>query len=293
MADLTAKDGQPDGQPDGRAEGNARATDVRATDVKALRDATGAGMMDAKRALVENGGDMDAAAKWLRERGLGKAAERAGRDNAEGAVAAVVDAPVGAAALVQLKCETDFVAKSPDFVNLVNEMAELVAAQGEGATDAKKDAIDDLKVTLKENIELGDVVRFEAAPGSVLARYLHEQSGRGTNGVIIEVAGGDEELAHDVAVHIAFGRPRHLRREDVPSEEVADERAAIEAQTRNEGKPEAAMAKIVEGKINGWYKRIPGGVLLEQPYARDDKQTVAQVLGDATVVRFAQVAIGG
>lgn len=264
-----------------------------AKDVKALRDATGAGMMDAKRALTEKDGDKEAAAKWLRERGLGKAAERAGRENAEGAVAAVIDSTVGAAALVQLRSETDFVAKSPDFVNLVNELAELVAAQGEGAVDSKKDAIDDLKVTLKENIELGQVVRFQAAPGNVLSRYLHEQSGRGNNGVIVELAGGSQDLAHDLAVHIAFGRPRHLRREDVPEEEVAAERESLEAQTRNEGKPEAALGKIVEGKLGGWYRRIPGGVLLEQPYARDDKKTVAQVLGDAQVVRFAQVAIGG
>jgi elongation factor Ts len=264
-----------------------------ARDVKALRDSTGAGMMDAKRALSENDGDPVAAAKWLRERGLGKAAERAGRENAEGAVAAVVDSTVGAAALVQLRSETDFVAKSPDFVNLVNELAELVAANGEGAVDTKKDAIDDLKVTLKENIELGQVVRFEAAPGNVLARYLHEQSGRGNNGVIVELAAGSEQLAHDVAVHIAFGRPRYLTRQDVPESEVDEERRSLEAETRNEGKPEAALPKIVEGKLNGWYKRIPGGVLLEQPYARDDKKTVAQVVGDAQVVRFAQVVIGG
>lgn len=264
-----------------------------AKDVKALRDTTGAGMMDAKRALAENDGDAVAAAKWLRERGLGKAAERAGRENAEGAVAAVVDATVGAAAVVQLKSETDFVAKSPDFVNLVNELAELVAAHGEAIADTKKDAIDDLKVTLKENIELGRVARFEAAPGNVLARYLHEQSGRGNNGVIVELANGSESLAHDVAVHIAFGRPSYLVREDVPAEEVEAERQSLEAETRNEGKPEAAIPKIVEGRLNGWYKRIPGGVLLEQPFARDDKKTVAQVVGDAKVVRFAQVVIGG
>jgi elongation factor Ts len=207
-------------------------------------------------------------------------------------VAALVDTTAHAAALVQLRSETDFVAKSSDFVNLVNELAELVAAEGESAVDSKKDAIDDLKLTSKENIELGQVVRFEAGAGNVLDRYLHEQSGRGTNGVIIELAGGTSALAHDIAVHIAFGKPRHLRRADVTAEEVEAERAAIEAETRNEGKPEQALPKIVEGKLNGWYKRIPGGVLLEQPYARDDKQTVAQVLGDATVVRFAQVVIG-
>jgi elongation factor Ts len=263
-----------------------------AKDVKALRDATGAGMMDAKKALVANDGDAAEATKWLRERGLGKAAERSGLANSEGAVAAVLDATVGAAAIVQLKSETDFGAKSPDFVNLVNELAELVAAEGEGAVESKKDAVDDLRVTLKENIDLGDVIRFEAAPGNVLARYLHEQSGRGVNAVIVELAGGTEELAHDLAVHIAFGRPSYLTRDLVPPEAEAAERELVEAETRQSGKPEAALPKIVEGKLSGWFKRVPGGVLLEQPYARDDKQTVTQILGGATVVRFAQVTIG-
>src|SRR5580693_8195978 len=122
-----------------------------AKDVKSLRDATGAGMMDAKKALVANDGDPAEATKWLRERGLGKAAERAGLDNSEGAVAAVVDATVGAAAIVQLKSETDFGAKSPDFVNLVNELAELVASEGEDAGQQRKAAIEDLNIVIKEN----------------------------------------------------------------------------------------------------------------------------------------------
>src|ERR1700730_15435237 len=126
---------------------------ITAKDVKALRDATGAGMMDAKKALVETGGDPEEAAKWLRERGLGKAAERSGRDNAEGAVAAAVSADGRAAALVQLKSETDFVAKSPQFVEVANELAALVAAKGEAAAAERQDDIDDLKLTLKEHIE--------------------------------------------------------------------------------------------------------------------------------------------
>jgi elongation factor Ts len=263
-----------------------------AKDVKALRDATGAGMLDAKKALEANDGDPVAAAAWLRERGLGKAAERAGRENEQGAVA-LGQAPDGnTAALVQLKSETDFVAKSPQFVALADELARLVVEQGEKAVEDRKDAIDDLKVTLKENIELGDVVRFEAAPGHVIAGYLHKQNDRGVNGILVELEGGDAQLAYDVAVHIAFGRPTYLNREDVPADAVEAERQALEAETRNEGKPEQALPKIVEGKLKGWFKRVPGGVLLEQPYARDDKQTVSQMLGGAKVVRFAQVLIG-
>jgi elongation factor Ts len=266
--------------------------EITARDVKTLRDATGAGMMDAKRALTESDGDFAAASKWLRERGLGKAAERADNANSQGAVAVAVTADGSAAALVELKSETDFTAKSPSFVTLVTDLAEAVAADGEGVVDARKDAIDDLKVTLKENIDLGRVVRFVAGPDSVLETYLHMQNGRGVNGVLIELAGGDAGLAHDLAVHVAFGQPGYLNREEVPADAVASERAALEAQTRLEGKPEAAMAKIVEGRLNGWFKRVPGGVLLEQPFAKDDKQSVTQVLGQARLVRFAQALIG-
>ncbi|MGH9122173.1 MAG: translation elongation factor Ts [Acidimicrobiales bacterium] len=266
---------------------------VTATEVKALRDATGAGMMDAKRALVENEGDFDAASSWLRERGLGKAAARSDRTSSDGAVAIATRDQPAAAAMVQLRAETDFVAKSPAFVALVGELAAAVLESGEAALDARKGDIDNLKVTLGENIEVGQAVRFEAAPGNILDTYLHLQSGRGVNAVMVELSAGSAELAHDIAVHIAFGRPSVIGRDEVPEAAVAEERAAAEAEARNEGKPEAALPKIVEGKVNGWYKRQPGGVLLDQPYAKDDKQSVAQVLGSATVVRFAQATIGG
>ncbi len=264
-----------------------------AKDVQRLRQLTGAGMMDAKRALQENDGDFEAAAKWLRERGLGKAAERTDRENAEGAVAVATSKDGTAAALVQLKSETDFVAKSPQFVSLVEELAQLVADEGEDAVSSRQEALNDLVVTLKENIALGEVVRFSASNGDVLDTYLHVQNGRGVNAILVELADGSKELAHEIAVHIAFGKPSVLDRDQVPQAEVEAEREALTAQTRNEGKPEQALPKIVEGKLNGWYKRVPGGVLLEQPYARDDKQTVQQVLGKARVVRFAQVVVGG
>jgi elongation factor Ts len=263
---------------------------ITAQEVKSLRDATGAGMMDAKRALEQNEGDFEKATKWLRENGIIKIAGRVDRENTQGAVA--VARSGNAAALVQLKSETDFVAKSPDFVALVDELAQLVADKGEAAAATKNDAIDDLKITLKENIELGRVVRFEAGSDEVLDTYLHVQNGRGVNGVLVQLKGGSEELAHDVAVHIAFGKPGFLNREEVPQADVDSERESLEAETRNEGKPTQALPKIVEGKLNGWYKRVPGGVLVEQPYAKDDKQSVQQILGSATVVKFAQVVIG-
>src|SRR5436305_3464122 len=234
--------------------------DFTAKDVQSLRQATGAGMMDAKKALEANGGDFEAASKWLREKGLAGAVKRSDRENTQGAVAITRDANV--AAMVELKCETDFVAKSPDFVNLADELAALVAAKGEDAATERSDAIDELKVTLKENIELGRVVRFEAGDGNALDTYLHVQSDRGVNGVLVELEGGSQELAHDIAVHIAFGKPAYLRREEVPGDKVDAERPTLEATARNQGKPEQALPKIVERMLNGWIKeRVP----LERP----------------------------
>ena len=168
-------------------------------------------------------------------------------------------------------------------------LVSLVAAKGGQAVGERATQLEDLKILLKERIELGEVVRIEAAAGNVLDSYLHVQGGRGINGVIVEMSGATAELAHDVAVHVAFARPRYLKREDVPADVVAAERATLETITRNEGKPEAAVPKIVEGRIQGFYKDV---VLLEQPYARDDKQSVSQVIGKASIVRYAQVEIG-
>ena len=264
---------------------------ISAKEVQALRQSTGAGMMDAKRALEENNGDAQAAALWLRERGLGKAAERSDRENAEGAIALARNGNV--AALVQLKCETDFVAKSDKFVNLANDMAQLVVEKNEAAVSELQDQLDDLVVTLKENIALGQVVRFEAPEGHVLDTYLHVQNGRGVNGILIELDGGTTELAHDIALTAAFSRPGAVSRDEVDPEQVAAEREQLEKETRNEGKPENAIEKIVEGKLGGWFKRQPGGVLLDQPFAKEPKQSIAHQLGDVKIVRFAQLLIEG
>jgi len=259
-----------------------------AKDVQALRQATGAGMLDSKRALEETDGDMERAKVLLREQGKAGAAKRAEREATQGAVALAV-AP-GAAAIVELRCETDFVAKAESFVNLTDELAQLVAEKGPDAGAERADAIDELKTTLKENISLGEVVRFETAADSVVGTYLHMQSGRGVNAVLVEMRGASDELAHDVAVHVAFARPTYLRRQDVPEAEISAERETLEKISRNEGKPEAALPKIVEGRMNGWFKER---VLLEQPYARDEKRTIADLVGGAEIVRFAQVVVGG
>jgi elongation factor Ts len=259
-----------------------------ARDVQALRQATSVGMLDAKRALEANEGDTERAKQWLREQGLASAAKREDREASQGAVSVVrVD---DVAAIAELRCETDFVAKSAEYVALCDELAALVAAKGEDAVAELDDAVDHLRTTLKENISVGRGIRLEAAAGQVVDTYLHQQAGRGTNAVAVVVEGGSSALAHDIAVHIAFARPEFLAREDVPVEQVEAERATVEAISRNEGKPEAALAKIVEGRMNGWFKER---CLLEQSYVRDEKQTVGHLLGSAKVVRFAQVVVGG
>lgn len=258
-----------------------------AQDVKALRDSSGAGMMDCKKALQENDGDMDAAKKWLREKGLAASAKREDRDATQGVVSMVVDGNVGS--IVELKCETDFSAGSDSFKAEADALAALVAEKGTEAIAERNEQLEELKVTLKENISIGRVERVEAGDGATLGHYQHMQGGRGVNGVLVAVADGSDELAHDVAVHIAFARPTFLSRDDVPADVVAAERATLETITRNEGKPEQAIEKIVDGRIQGFFKDV---ALLDQPYAKDDKQSVGQILGSATVAAFAQVEIG-
>ena len=258
-----------------------------AKDVQSLRQSTGAGMMDCKKALEENGGEIEAAKQWLREKGLAASAKRDDRENAQGVVAIIVEAT--RASIIKLKCETDFVASSDGFKAAADALAQSILEKGEAGLSDHSTKIDDLKITLKEKIEVGETIRFEAASGNGLDFFNHIQGGRGVNGVIVEMSGATQEIAHDVAVHIAFARPRYLRREDVPADVVEKERATLEIVTRNEGKPEQAIAKVVEGRVNGFFKDI---CLLEQPYAKDDKLSIAQFIGSAQIVRFAQVEIG-
>ncbi len=185
--------------------------------------------------------------------------------------------------------ETDFSAKSDDFVALTQEIADAVAADGPGATDRFAGRIDDLKVTLKENIELGRVVHVAKSAGKTVDSYVHVQDGRGVNGVITVLDGGTPELAHDISIHIAFTKPAYLRRDEVPEAAVEEERQTLTEITRKEGKPEQALPKIVEGKLGGWFR---DQVLLEQKFVRDEKQTIESLLGSASIDRFEQVVIG-
>src|SRR3954454_12157491 len=204
-----------------------------AKDVQALRQATDAGMMDAKKALQENDGDMEAAAQWLREKGLAKVAKLDDRENSQGSVSVVVDGNVGA--IVELKSETDFSAKAEDFTSLVQSLTEIVVAKGAEAVSELSTELDDLKIAKKENIELGQVVRFEAADGHLLDSYLHLQDGRGVNAVLVELEGGTTDMAHDIAVHIAFAKPLYLSRDEVPADDAERERQALLDITKAEG----------------------------------------------------------
>lgn len=260
--------------------------EITAQQVKQLRDQTGAGMMDAKKALVEANGDFEAASEMLRRKGLAKAAERSGREASQGAIALATNG--NAAALVLLNAETDFSAKSEDFVKVCQSMAEAVLADGEAATEKFSEDIDNLRISKKENIELGKAVRREAAPGNTLDTYLHRQDGRGVVGVIVEGSNVSSDALHQVSLHVAFARPAHLNREEVPDELVEKERARALEQTKEEGKPEQAWEKIVDGRLTSWFRET---VLLEQGL-HGDKTTVADSLGEGELVSFELLAIG-
>ena len=279
--------------------------DISAKDVAALRKVSGAGMMDCKRALEESDGDMEAAKTWLREKGLAAAGKRAGRAASQGAVEVFVDGNIGA--VVELTCETDFVAKGEGFKSTVAILAKQVAEQGEDiaakpyAGDPSQtvdDLVKGMAGSLGENIGLGRVARFEVN-GGLIEGYKHIQQERGTIGVLVELAGVDAsdpkavEVGHDIALHIASAAPRWVSREDVPADLVESERAVLENLTRNEGKPEQAIPKIVEGRIGGFFKE---NCLLEQGFVRDPKLIVGSVVSglgpDAKVTRFARVKVG-
>lgn len=260
--------------------------DYTAKDVQRLRQASGAGMMDAKRALDEKDGDFEAALQHLREKGIAKADARTDRESTDGAIAIASDGQ--RAALVELRSETDFSAKASDFVSLTQTLADAVLTGGPSAIEAHNSAIDDLRISKKENIQVGTVALIEAAAGNLLDAYLHVQDGRGTNGVVVEGSGVDAATLHEIALHIAFAKPIALTRDEIPAEDVEREREAALGVTKAEGKPEAAWDKIVEGRINKWYA---DRVLLEQGIF-GEKETVKQKIGSASIVRFAQAVIG-
>jgi elongation factor Ts len=267
--------------------------DFSASDVKKLRDMTGAGMMDAKKALVEADGDFDAATDILRTTGAAKAAKRGAERTASAGLVAH-----SAGVLVELRCETDFVAKGDDFIAAAQKIADAASEAKPADLDALKavqvddqtvgEVVESLAISIGEKIEIGEYVHFD---GPVVA-YLHKRAADlpPAIGVLVEYD-GNADAARDAARQVAAMRPQYLTRDDVPADVVEHERQIAEATSREEGKPEQAIAKITEGRLNGFFKDV---VLLEQPSVTESKKSVKAVLDESgtTVKRFARFEIG-
>jgi elongation factor Ts len=269
-----------------------------AADVKALREKSGAGMMDCKGALDEADGNVDKAMEVLRLKGLKGVTKREGRTTSNGLIVARVKGGTGW--LIELACETDFVAKASVFIELADKVADAVVAAGAKSLEAAlsadmggksvADAINDEAAIMGEKVELR---RVAVAEGDAVDAYLHRTSKDlpPQVGVLVAYSGSDAQTAHDVAVHIAAFSPTALNRDEISAEVVATERRIAEETARNEGKPEAALTKIVEGRVNGFFKE---NVLVEQDFAKDNKLSVAKVLENAgiTVSAFARMRVG-
>jgi len=264
-----------------------------ASDVKKLRDMTGAGMMDAKKALDESDGDFDAAIDILRTRGAAKAAKRGAERTASAGLVAH-----SAGVLLELKCETDFVAKGEDFIAAAQKIVDAASEAKPADVEALRgvqvgdETVDDivqaLAISIGEKIELGQYAHFD---GPVVA-YLHKRAADLPPAIGVLVAyDGDAEAARGAAKQIAAMRPQYLTRDDVPADVVAHERQIAEATSREEGKPEQAIAKITEGRLNGFFKDV---VLLEQPSVVENKKSVQAVLDEAgtTVRAFVRFEVG-
>ncbi len=265
-----------------------------AADVKRLRDLTGSGMMDCKKALTEADGDLEKAVEILRVKGAGKAAQRAAERTASAGLVAS-----SGPALIELNSETDFVAKSPEFVEVAQQIAAVAGeVRPADAEELKATAMGDstvgatvegLAVKIGEKIELGRVAVFD---GPTVA-YMHRRAADlpPTVGVLVEFDGDDAAAARGAAMQIAAMRPAYVSRDEVPEDVVAKEREIAEATAREEGKPEGALPKIVEGRLNGFFKEV---ALLDQPSVTDSKKSVGKVLAEAgvTVTRFARFEVG-
>jgi elongation factor Ts len=272
-----------------------------AADVKKLRELTGAGMMDCKKALDEAEGDVGKAVEILRVKGQKGVAKREGRSAENGAIVSRIEADAKSGVLLELKCETDFVAKADKFIAVAEAIAAHVAqtspADLETLLGSEIEAgktvqayVDEANATLGEKIVLD---RFAQFSGAFVGSYLHRTSPDlpPQVGVLVELDQENADVAKDVAQHIAAFAPKFLSREDVPAETVENERRVAEATAREEGKPEAALPKIVEGRVNGFFKE---SVLLDQAFAKDNKKSVQKVLDEAgvTLKRFARFRVG-
>ena len=286
---------------------------VTAAMVKELRERTSAGMMDCKKALVESDGDMEKAIEWLREKGLSQAAKKASRIAAEGVVAQYVNEDASVGVIVEVNCETDFVAKTDNFLNFANSVAKHIALANPADVDAMmnqkfvddesktiSDMVSDATVAIGEKISIRRFERYETT--GVISTYIHLG---GKVGVIVEVAADEagrkndevKTFAHDLALQIAAARPEAVRREEVDVEKLNKEKEILRAQALNEGKPEKIVERMVEGRIEKYYKEV---CLLEQLFVKDGEKTIKGLMGEVAknagakidVVKFARFERG-
>ncbi len=265
-------------------------TDVPASLVKQLRDQTGAGMMDCKRALEETGGDLEQARVLLRERGMAQAAKRAGRQTAEGKVGYRISDDHGT--IVAIGSETEPVSDNEEFLAYAKKVLEAVDERGAQAAQELEDERVALVSRLGENIVVRGAARIERGEGETLGGYAHPPANK--IGVLVKLRGGSEDLARRLAMHIAAAAPAWMRRDDVPPTKVQEERELLLRSDELEGKPEQARDKIVEGMLNKrFFAAYPGGVLLEQSWVHDSGMTVGKALEaeGADVVEFVRYAL--
>jgi len=273
-------------------------TQITAALVKELRDRTGAGMMDCKKALAAVEGDMDKAIDFLREKGLAAAAKKAGRIAAEGVVGSYVSKDKKTGVIVEVNCETDFVGKTDDFKAIVNSIVEhiavtqpadmdiLMASKLNGKTIA--DIVTETIAKIGENIAVRRFARYEALSDGLIAAYIHAG---GKIGVLVNMKGGSADLGKDIAMHIAATNPSYLDRTQVSATEVEHEKQILSEQAHNEGKPEKIIEKMVLGRIQKYYKEV---CLVEQEFVKDPDQTIGKLLKDnnAEVIEFVRFQMG-
>ena len=266
-------------------------TEISAKLVKQLRDETGAGMMDCKRALEETGGDLEAAKRLLREKGMAQAGKRAGRATTEGLVGYRVEDDHGT--LVAVGCETEPVAKNDEFQAFARKVLEVVDAEGVGAAERLEDERVELVAKLGENVSIAGAAHFVTVDGSTISAYVHPPANK--VGALVNVGGGSPDLGRRLAMHIAWSEPRWIAREDVPEDVVTAEREIYASSDEVQSKPEQAREKIVDGMMNKRFFAERGGVLLDQPWIHDQSKTVAQALAEesAEVLELERFALSG
>lgn len=267
---------------------------ISAAMVRDLREKTGAGMMDCKKALTETGGDMQKAIDYLREKGIAKAAKKSGRIAAEGACAAYVSADGKFGAVAEINCETDFTANNSDFRALVKKITEHIAKTNPADLDALNasviegektvaDLVTEATATIGEKISVRRFVRYEAEK---VVSYIHMG---GKIGVLVALDGGSDELGKDIAMQIAAANPSAIDRAGVDAAELEHEKEILRKQALEEGKPEKIVDKMVEGRINKFYKEV---CLVEQIFVKDNEKTVKDVLGKVKVLNFTRYQLG-